>query len=478
MRSAMDAEARDRRRHTHVTLLVAGALFMENLDATVITPAIPAMARSFGVAAVDLDIGVSAYMIALGVFIPISGWVAERFGARRTFGLAIGVFTIASLACAGAATLWQFAAMRVLQGIGGAMMVPVGRLVVLRDTPKDRLVHAIAMITWPALLAPVLGPPLGGWIAQYADWRWIFWLNLPLGVVALTLALRLLPDTVPQRDRRFDWIGFVLVAGAVVSLTHGSEGLTRSTGANWREAVVVAGLGASLVAIAVWHLRRARHPMFRLDVLTIPTFRFAVRGGALFAMSVSAVPFLLPLLFQVGFGYDALVAGTFLMSVFAGNLAIKPATTAILRKFGFRPTLIANGLLNAVMIASCMLFTPGTPIWLVHAVVFVGGMARSLQFTALHTIAFGDVGPDDMASASTLFSSVIQLAMGFGVALGAMAWRFGDVVTMDSADAGSSIGIAFAIVGAVSILSVLDCLLLQRGAGDRLVRRRAEGETA
>ncbi|MFT3720916.1 MFS transporter [Pseudorhodoferax sp.] len=456
-------------RRTALALLVAGTFFMENLDATVITPAIPAMAASFGVQPVDLNIGVSAYMLTLGVFIPISGWAAERFGARRVFAGAIALFTLASLLCGLAASLPQFVATRVLQGIGGALMVPVGRLVVLRETPKQDLVRAIAVLTWPALVAPVLGPPLGGLIADHGDWRWIFWLNLPLGAIALVLAWRIVPALQPQQGKAFDWPGFLLTGGGLFCLLAATE-IVAQPQAAWGRAAALLAAGLVLMAASVRHLRRAARPMLDLSALKLPTFAVTIWGGSLFRMGVSAVPFLIPLMFQIGFGFDAFSAGLMLMAVFAGNLAMKPMTTRVMRRFGFRPVLVANGLLNAVLIGACALFAHRMPLALVCVVLFLGGMARSMQFTALNSIAFSDVPQAQMPDANTLFSTAFQLAMGLGVALGAIAWRIGESVA-PGADAATPFRIAFLIVAATALLAVADVFRLQPGVGDQVSRQ-------
>ena len=451
-----------------VALLVAGTFFMENLDATVITPAIPQMAASFGVPPVALNTGVSAYMLTLGVFIPASGWIADRFGARRVFASAIALFTLASWLCGHAGGLAEFVAMRVLQGIGGALMVPVGRLVVLRVTPKQRLVQAIATLTWPALVAPVLGPPLGGLLAQQADWRWIFYLNLPLGLLALPAALLLVPDTRGQAGEPFDWRGFVLCAGALLALLSVADMLAGPR-VPWLPATGAAACGLALLALGVRHLERSPHPMLRLSALRVPSFAVTVRGGSLFRMGVSAVPFLLPLMFQLGFGYTPLQAGGMLMAVFAGNLLMKLGTTQVLRRFGFRRVLVVNGLLNAGAIAACAGLGPGMPLALVCAVLFAGGMTRSMQFTAFNTLAFADIEPRAMTAANTLFSAVFQLAMGLGVALGAVAWHAGTLLAPQAPPA-VAFRIAFVLVAAVSLLGVRDSFALHPHAGLQVAR--------
>jgi EmrB/QacA subfamily drug resistance transporter len=453
-----------------VALLVAGTFFMENLDATLMTPAIPQMAASFAVAPVDLNPGVSAYMLTLGIFIPVSGWIADRYGARKVFASAILLFTVASLLCGLAHSLPQFVAVRVLQGIGGAMMVPVGRLVVLRVTPKHRLIQAIATLTWPALVAPVLGPPLGGLLADHGAWRWMFYLNIPLGVLAFAAALRIVPDVRGEARRPFDWSGFALCGGALFCLLDGAEVLGRAQVA-WGQAALLGGGGVALLALAVRHLRRAAHPMLGLEALGHPTFAVTVWGGSLFRMGVSAVPFLLPVMFELGFGYSALHAGAMLMAVFAGNLLMKLRTTQVLRRFGFRQVLLVNGLLNALAIAACAAITPALPVLAIDAILFVGGLTRSMQFTAFNTLAFADVPQPAMSAANTLFSTIFQLAMGLGIALGAVAWRVGAALTPGLAPA-LPFRIAFLVVAAVSLLGLRDSLALDPAAGAQVARGR------
>ncbi|WP_085315563.1 MFS transporter [Derxia lacustris] len=454
-----------------VTLLVAGSFFMENLDGTVIVTALPAMAADFGVAPIDLNLGTSAYLIALAVFATASGWIADRFGTRRVFAGAIVLFTLASLLCAASGALPMFVAMRVLQGLGGALMVPVGRLVVLRGTPRHELIRAIATLTWPALVAPVLGPPVGGFITEHFGWQWIFLLNLPLGLLAFALALRLLPRTPGAATVPFDWAGFGLAGSALFCTMACLESLGQPAPSALFIAASAAA-GVTLGALAWRRFRRVDRPLIDLGALAVPSFGITARSGSLFRVAIAAVPFLVPLMFQLGFGYDAVHAGLLVLVVFAGNIAIKPATTAILRRLGFRRTLLLNGLGVALSIAACGLLTPATPLALTVAVLFVSGMCRSMQFTTLNTLAFADIAQPRMSGANTLFNLASQVSMGLGVALGALALRIGHAALPALGLAGTpalAYRIAFAVVGLVALAGLVESRRLAPDAGAQLL---------
>jgi EmrB/QacA subfamily drug resistance transporter len=440
---------------------------MEFLDGTVIATALPDMAKSFGVQAVDLNIGISAYLITLAVLIPASGWIADRFGARKVFAVALAIFTLASVFCGLSTTVDQFVAMRVLQGMGGALMVPVGRLAVLRTTPKHQLITAIATLTWPALVAPIIGPPLGGFITSYADWRWIFFINVPLGIVAIILALRIIPDLHDDERRPFDTPGFIATTIAMVSLVYAME----SMGAQHSQGVLTLALlvvGAVTLIYALRHFQRAQWPMIRLDAMQVPTFRVTMYGGSLFRASISAVPFLLPLMFQVGFGMDAFHSGLLVLAVFVGNLTIKPATTPLIRRLGFRKLLLINGALNVLSLLACAFISPQTPVWLIMLILYLGGVFRSIQFTAVSTLAFADVPSAQMSYANTLFSTATQLAVGLGITLGAIGIRIGekmgDLLNMASVP-GISFRLAFVAIALICLVGMVDTLRLTKDAG-------------
>ncbi|MCS3422676.1 EmrB/QacA subfamily drug resistance transporter [Rahnella sp. BIGb0603] len=452
-------------------LLVAGAFFMENLDATVIVTALPQMAKDFGVHPVDMNIGVSAYILTLTVFIPASGWIANRFGTRNVFSLALILFTLASLLCSASVSLSTFTAARMLQGFAGALMVPVGRLVVLKNTQKSDLIRAIATITWPGLVAPILGPPLGGFITTYASWHWIFLLNLPLGIIALVFSRKLIPQVEGQKGVPFDVTGFVLTGAACLGLIFGLDMFNQGT-INWKPVTMVGG-AVIVGALAVWHSGRATHPLLPLTALKIKSYAVTIYGGSLFRVAIGALPFLLPLMFQLGYGMNAFDAGLLVLAVFAGNLAMKPFTSPILHRFRFKSIMLINGLLNSATIFACALLTPDVPTAITLLLLFASGMTRSMQFTALNTLAFSQVPAEQMGGANTLFNTAQQLSTGLGIAIGALSLRVAEHFL--PASAGMQTGtfhIAFIIIGVFSLAGTLDSLTLDPTAGDEIRRKK------
>lgn len=466
--------SRDERAFSAPALLVAGAFFMEFLDGTVIATALPDMARDFGVTAVELNIGISAYLITLAVLIPASGWIADRFGARAIFTLALAIFTLASVFCGISTEVHIFVAMRILQGVGGALMVPVGRLAVLRTTPKHQLIKAIATLTWPALVAPIIGPPLGGFITRYASWHWIFFINVPLGLAAIILSLRIIPDIRETERRSFDLSGFITTSVAMVSLVTAMERLGDRQPQIW-PTLALAALGFGCLLYSIRHFRRAAAPMVRLDALQVPTFRVTMYGGSLFRASISAVPFLLPLLFQVGFGMDPFHSGLLVLAVFVGNLTIKPATTPLIRWLGFRRLLLINGALNVCSLLACALLTPQTPVWAIMLILYLGGVFRSIQFTGVSTLAFADVPAAQMSDANTLFSTASQLAVGLGITLGAIGIRLGEQVgdwLHLTELPGISFRLSFVFIALICLVGMIDSLHLAKTAGSSVSEKK------
>jgi EmrB/QacA subfamily drug resistance transporter len=450
-----------------VTSLIAGAFFMENLDGTIIATALPQMARSFHIGAVHLNIGMTAYLLTLAVFIPISGWVADRFGSRTIFASAVTLFTLASLLCGLCHTLTEFTLARILQGIGGAMMVPVGRLIVLRSTPKDQLTQAIAYITWPGLTALVLGPPLGGFITTYFSWHWIFFLNLPLGIAAFILTLLWVENLRLEDKHPFDWLTFGLAGFASCGAVYAMEKIGGEETQGHSAAIILAlsilsGLLAFLIA------RRRRTASFiDLDSLRLKTYALNFYGGFCFRVAVSVLPFLLPLMFQLAFGLSAFASGLYLLALFAGDLSMKSIIIPVLRRFGFRRILILNGLFTAVSVALCGVLSTATPIALLLLILFCHGACRSMEFTCISTLAFAEITPARMSRANSFFSTIVQLSSGLGVAVGAVTLRLFAHARGHSAAQPQLRDFHYAIF-AMAVLSlgpVFNALLLPRDAG-------------
>lgn len=449
---------------SRLALLVAGAFFMEFLDGTIIVTALPRMAASLGTAAVDLHIGITAYLLTVAVFILPGGWAADRFGARTVFTAAMAVFTAGSVLCGLAASVETFVAARVLQGLGGAMMVPVGRLVVLRTTAKPDLLRAIATLTWPGLTAPLLGPPLGGFLAEHLSWRWIFWVNVPLGLIGMILALRLVPQLRPSGRRPFDGLGFALAAAWCLCTTLALD-LVGEGGASWPGIAALAA-GAGAAAPLLWrHLRRDAHPLIDTSPFQVSTFRLTMLAGSAMRTLIGTMPFLLPLSFQLGFGMDPFHAGLLVLALFAGNLGIKPLTSPVLRRCGFRAVLVCNGLLQAATMLAFAFVTTATPIGLVVALLALSGASRSTQFTALNTLAFADMPQPWMAPANTWFSVAFQLSLGLGVAIGAVALRLASTAAGLEVPGLAEFHAAFAAVALCMACAALAGLRLAADAG-------------
>jgi len=451
----------------YVTTLIAGSFFMELLDGTIIATALPQMARSFHVGPVSLNIGMTAYMLTLAVFIPISGWAADRFGSRSVFVTAIGVFTLASVLCGASRTLHQFILMRILQGIGGAMMVPVGRLIVLRTAPKEKLTQVLAYITWPALSALVIGPPLGGFITTYASWHWIFFLNLPVGVVALVLALLWIENFRPDEVHPFDWMTFLLGGFASAGTVYAMESLGGEE-EHWQFPAAI--LALSLLSGTVAVLVARRHParsLIDFESLKLKTYSLSVYGTSAFRISVGVLPFLLPLMFQITFGLTPFQSGLYLLALFAGDLSMKALIIPTLRRFGFRRVIIVNGIITAASIAVCATFSPATPPALIITLLFFHGGFRSMEFTCTTTLAYADIPPARMNRANGFLSAIMQLGSGMGVAVGAITLRLVAHARGHSAAAPQlrDFQLAILIIAVLALGPVLDSLGLPADAG-------------
>ena len=451
-------------------LIIATALFMEQLDGTVLATALPAMAADLHEDPVALKLALTSYLLSLAVFIPLSGWAADRFGARRVFRAAIVVFTFGSILCGLSNSLGAIVVFRIVQGLGGAMMTPVGRLVLLRTAPRQELVRAMAYLTIPALIGPMIGPPVGGFIATYFHWRYIFWINVPIGALGVVLVTRFIPDL------REEWTPPLDVAGAILSgvglscLVFGFTIAGRGFIPTPVVAMIVAVGAAALIAY-VRHAKRTSYPIVDLDLLRIPTFRTAVFGGFLFRIGLGATPFLIPLLLQAGFGLSAYEAGLLTFVSAAGAIAMKTTAQPILRVFGFRRVLIVNAVLCAGFLAFNATFTATTPHLLIIAALLVGGFFRSLEFTALNALAYADVDQDAMSRATSFASVAQQLSLSTGVAIGAAALEAARALRGGGALQAADFPPAFLVVAAISAIAVTQFLRLAPNAGAELVGR-------
>jgi len=446
-----------------LALLVAATFFMEFLDGTILTTAIPSIASDFRVAPADINVTMTAYLVTVAMGIPLSSWLAERFGARRIFCLAISVFTIASLLCAVSTGLTMLTLSRVAQGMGGAMMVPVGTLVVLRGTPKSELLRATAYLVWPGLLAPVLAPMVGGALTSFLSWHWIFIINVPLGLSAFIVALRLVPRTQFDGQRRLDWFGLLLTTLGVGALVVGLE--TLGGHASNLLAVLVVTAGVLSLAGAVWWMRKAKVPLFNLGVFGTRTFRATSTGGFIYRLTISSVPFLLPLMFQDGFGWDPLKAGVMVAAVFVGNIAVKPATTPLIRRFGFKAVLVFASFASAVTFALCAFLNAQTPEPLIFALLLFSGAFRSIGFSAYASVQYADIVPGQLPSANAISATLVQLAAAAGIAVGALFLRLFEATQVFGTDQVGAYKGAFIAMAVLMLISTVDSLTLHRHAG-------------
>ena len=449
---------------------------METMDSTVIATSLPAIGADLGEDPIALKLALTSYLLSLAVFIPVSGWMADRFGAQTVFRVAIVVFTLGSAACGFAQGLADFVLFRIVQGMGGAMMVPVGRLVILRSVPKSELISALAWLTVPALMGPVIGPPLGGFISTFFSWRWIFWINIPIGLLGIYLATRFIEnfreDEVPPLDVKGFFLSGVGLAGLAFGFT--------VIGQPFFPPAFVVGLltvGAIACTLYVRHALNTPNPLLDLRLLKIDTFFANIFGGFLFRIGVGATPFLLPLFLQLGFGMTALQSGLLTFATAVGAIAMKTTAAPIIRRFGYKRILVWNALLTSVFVAACALFTAATPSAVILTVLLIGGFFRSLQFTAVNSIAYADIGEHDMSKATSFASVAQQLSMSAGVAVGAfvleierMGRETNDVVASDFIP-------AFLVVAALAASSALIFMRLPKNAGSSLSRKaHAVGE--
>jgi EmrB/QacA subfamily drug resistance transporter len=459
--------------------LVATALFMEQLDATIVNTAIPSIAASLEVTPLSLKSIVTSYILSLAVGIPVSGWIADRFGTRRVFAIAIAIFTLASVLCGLAVNAQMMVAARMLQGLGGAMMMPVGRLTIIRTFPKSELLAAMNFVIVPALIGPLLGPTVGGLIVHWTSWRAIFFVNVPVGLLALYLVWRHMPDYRGAEPRPLDVIGLILFSSGTAILSwllevfgeHTLDGVTMG---------LMLSLSIALLAAYVWHASREQHPLLRLALLKVRTFRISVMGGFITRLGVGGLPFLLPLLYQLGLKLPAWQSGLLMMPTAAAAMGMKLIAPKVLARFGYRQVLVVNTICIGLTIGMFSLVGVNTPWFAIAGIALLQGFFNSLQFSSMNTLAYADVEPKDSSMASTIASSFQQLSMSFGLAWGSLVtgWFLGRVPQTNQVMVTQALHHGFQALAVVTVLSSFIFWRLRRDDGDSISRGTAKAATA
>ena len=450
--------------HRVIALIVASALLMQNLDSAVVATALPSMARDMNEDPARLGAAITSYLVALTVFIPFSAWIADRFGAKRVFMLAILVFVGSSALCGQAQGLEELIAFRILQGCGGAMMFPVGRLLLLRGVPKEELLSAMAWLTMPALLGPVSGPPLGGILTDLFGWRAVFWINVPIGVVGFLLVAWKIPTIPPSHPGKPDIRGLMLVGCALALGMFGLETIGRHVVAQpWPELALIAGVSIGIAAY--FHCRRAPRPAIDVALLKIPTFRQPALFGSLFRVGAGAVPFLVPVMLQIGFGMSASESGLVSFATALGAFTMKPLVRPLLKRFGFRQALLINGVLASAGIAALASLNAAWPVAAIFLLLACGGLFRSLQFTSLNTLVFADVPPEKLSAATSFYSTLQQLSPALGVVLATATLEASRLLAARAELTITDFSVGFLVAATVTLVSVPLQAALAKDAG-------------
>ena len=450
-----------------IPLIVGGAQFMHQFDGAVIATALPSMAASLHEDPVRLNLAITTYLLALAVFVPVSGWMADRFGARRVFMSAIVVFTVSSVLCGIAHSLLELVLYRILQGLGGAMMTPVGRVIVLKSVPKLQLVQAMNYITIPAVLGPLLGPSVGGFIVTYFSWPWIFFINLPIGLAGIFMVRIFIPDIRTEQVAPLDLRGFALIGMAVAGLVFGFEAIGRGVAP---VSVIFASLAAGAVCSGLYliHARHTATPIIDLSLLRIRTFAASISGGGLFYLSTTSSVFLLALLLQLGFGFSAFQAGLMTLASAVGSLAMRFTFRPLLRPLGFRRLLICNAVLTGAFLIGCGFFHVTTPYAVIALALLIGGFSRSIQFTAVQSLGYAEM-PSELFSRATSFMAMAQqLAQSFGVGLAALVVHLSLIWHAHAAIASEDVALGYFTIGILALASVVVFYRLPAHAGAEL----------
>jgi EmrB/QacA subfamily drug resistance transporter len=446
-------------------------MFMEQLDGTVLATALPAMARSFSAEPLQMNVALTSYLLTLAMFIPASGRIADRFGSRSVFRAAIGLFTLGSMLCAQAPSLWALVAARMLQGAGGAMMSPVGRLVMLRVVSKAELVRSMAWLMVPATIGPIVGPPVGGFIVTYLSWHWIFYINVPIGIAGIVLVTVFIDEMKEPARTKFDLRGLLLSGVALASLMFGIEVASRGVGQHWVGAALLC-VGAGSGVLYTMHARHHPRPMLDFRLLHIETFRMSLLCGSLSRIAVGAMPFLLPMMFQIGFGMTAAASGSITFVTSVGSLAMRTCAPYILKRLGFRPVLTWVGALATTILAICAAFRPGWPLPLIYGVLVANGFFQSLQFMAYNTIAYADIPRQDMSAATSFYTTFQQMSLTLGIAISAAALAGSIAFTHHPGPMLPDFSVAFLFVCAIAFMAPLLATRLDREAGAELSGHR------
>jgi EmrB/QacA subfamily drug resistance transporter len=458
--------------------LVAVGFFMESLDTTILNTAVPAIARALEVPPLSMKAVLASYTLSLAVFIPISGWMANRFGTRRVFASAIGIFTLGSFLCGISNNIHLLVACRILQGCGGAMMLPVGRITMVRTFAKSELINAMSFVAIPGLVGPMLGPVIGGAIIGYFHWSVIFFVNIPIGLCGLYMVYRHLPNYREKRNYPLDIIGLVLFGSGIALLSYVLE-VFGETSLSDREMLGLLGISAALLAAYGLHTKRTAHPLLRLKLLGIRTFRVAVSGNLFTRLGIGGIPFLLPLLYQVGLGFSPIQSGLLIMPQAFAAMSLKLTMPLILKKFGYRSVLISNTIMLGVMIMLFATISHDTPVWLIVMMAFIYGFLTSLQYTSMNTLAYADVGEHEASGASTIASTVQQLAVSFGIATASLAAALFIPARLHATEAQMIHGVHLALIclAALTIASTIVFVRLRAQDGAAMSRHRAEVPT-
>jgi EmrB/QacA subfamily drug resistance transporter len=446
-------------------------MFMEQLDGTVLATALPAMARSFSADPLQMNVALTSYLLTLAMFIPASGRIADRFGSRSVFRAAIGLFTLGSILCAQAPSLWALVAARMLQGAGGAMMSPVGRLVMLRVVSKAELVRSMAWLMVPATIGPIVGPPVGGFIVTYLSWHWIFYINVPIGVAGIVLVTVFIDEMKEPARTKFDLRGLLLSGIALACLMFGLEVASRGVGQHWLVAVLL-GVGVGSGVLYTIHARHHPRPMLDFRLLRIETFRMSLLCGSLSRIAVGAMPFLLPMMFQIGFGMTAAASGSITFVTSVGSLAMRTCAPYILKRLGFRPVLTWVGALATSILAVCAAFRPSWPLPLIYGVLVANGFFQSLQFMAYNTIAYADIPRQDMSAATSFYTTFQQMSLTLGIAISAAALAGSIAINHHAGPMLPDFSVAFLFVCAIAFMAPLLATRLDRAAGAELSGHR------